>query len=62
MNLKTETERHTRPNLLSPIECEEIREFVKLTPTEKFRLLMHALEFLRAMDASKNCSKPVTED
>ncbi len=27
-------------------EREEILEFLKLTPTEKFRLLVHAIEFL----------------
>ncbi|OWY70431.1 hypothetical protein B7486_16735 [cyanobacterium TDX16] len=31
----------------------ELREFAALTPTQKFRLLMQTIEFLRAIDKAR---------
>lgn len=41
----------------------ELQEFAALSATEKFRLLMHTLEFMRALDKAreKMNSPPLTE-
>ncbi len=36
----------------------ELYEFAALSPTQKFRLLMHALEFMRALDKARASALP----
>jgi hypothetical protein len=44
-------------------ETAQLRDFLKLSYTERFRLLMHTLEFMRALDRARErtlCGRPPT--